>query len=158
MFPEVWRMYSLFGYETDGGRRSILWNTPMYFSEPTGQGGKQLDESLAAWLRTKRPLTRGEILAGLWKKIGDHGYTFVMLFQEDGRFVEHNIATKQTVVHGTWELENGGNITTHVEQREQGNLVIYECDIVANRSGMMYSGIETRNGGSNAYFRVFHFV
>jgi hypothetical protein len=55
----------LFGYETDGGRNSLLWREPHYFNIPGGQSGKQLDDHYASWMSTKRPLQTEELLAGM---------------------------------------------------------------------------------------------
>jgi hypothetical protein len=79
------RLIALFGYETDGGRKSPLWNNPWDFSRPGGQGGKMLDEALLEWKHTKRPLTESEVTQGEWSKVGDHGFTFKIKFLPNGK-------------------------------------------------------------------------
>lgn len=142
--------YRLFGYETQGGRSSLLWKVPMDFSE-------EFYAAYDRWLATKREFNREEIVTGMWKKIGDHGYSFAMRFFTDGRFVEHNIASEHDVVHGTWELL-AGRIRTTVVVEEQGSNATYELVIVANKVGNQHSGVERRNWAGGAYFTVLHFV
>ena len=86
-------LITLFGYETDRGRNSILWDSPFYFHTPGGQSGKELDQRFSDWMSTKRPIQKEEMLDGVWKKIADHGYTFVVRFLSDGTFIEHNVAS-----------------------------------------------------------------
>src|SRR3712207_3780899 len=74
------RLIALFGYETDGGRNSVLWQTPQYFSNPGGQAGKELDEKFGEWKAQKRPITFEEVVSGRWIKQGDHGYSFEVQF------------------------------------------------------------------------------
>lgn len=54
-----------------------------------GQGGKELDALYSDWMSTKRPPQIEELLDGMWKKIGDHGYAFVVRFLPDGTFTWH---------------------------------------------------------------------
>lgn len=94
-------LISLLGYETDNGRHSILWDSPQYFYSRVGQGGKELDQRFSDWMSTKRTIEKEELLDGMWKKISDHGYTFVVRFMPDGTFIEHYVASEQNVGHGT---------------------------------------------------------
>ncbi|GEM_PF-4339476 len=79
------RLTCLFGYETHGGRRSILWNCPYYFLMPGGQGGQMLDEAFAAWKLSKRPFSTDEVLRGYWVKASDQGRLFLYVFILMGR-------------------------------------------------------------------------
>jgi hypothetical protein len=146
---EFERLIQVFGYETDGGRRSRLWNEPRLFSNPIGQGGKDLDDALAAWQATKRELRREEMLAGSWAKVGDHGHSFIVTFHTDGSLTECGLFDMSSTQRGTW-LMVGKAIRTRVSR--------YELDIFGSREGRMHSGIEFEDGQRKptAYFEIIH--
>lgn len=147
----------LLGYETDRGRHSILWDSPFYFNATSGQSGKQLDDNYSNWMSTKRPVQTDELLDGMWKKISDHGYTFVVRFLPDGTFIEHSVISEQNVGHGTW-IQIGPFTRTRLEQMEAGEKASYELTLIANKTGLMHSAIEQRNGRTNAYFKMIHLI
>lgn len=147
----------LLGYETDNGRASILWDSPRYFYNRVGQGGKELDERFSNWMSTKRPIQKEELINGMWKKIADHGYTFVVRFLPDGTFIEHSVVSEQAVAHGTWQ-QLGPIIRTWLEQMEAGQMVHYVLTMIANKTGQIHSAIELRNRLPNAYFKMIHLI
>src|SRR6266403_4205013 len=65
-FPlELFRVYCLFGYETDGGRESALWNDPMSFHRLARERGS-FRRNYESWKLTKRNFSRNELLDGKW--------------------------------------------------------------------------------------------
>ncbi len=142
-------LYSLFGYETDGGKKSILWENPSYFMTASGQGGKELDADFAEWKNTKRGFTQEEIISGVWIKIGDNGYSFIMKCFENGSVNEHNIFDEHAEVNGTWQLVRGILVT---------NILQYNLNIVASKTGSIHSGIEfvEKQYKPHAYYKVVH--
>lgn len=147
----------LLGYETDGGRQSVLWDYPQYFHSRVGQGGKELDQRFDDWMRTKRTIQKEELIDGMWKKIADHGYTFVVRFMPDGTFIEHSVASENNVAHGTWQ-QLGPIIRTWIGQMEEGEQAGYVLSMIANKTGLIHSAIEKRNGRPNAYFKMIHLI
>ena len=149
--PEWAKVYSLFGYEVDGGRKSLFWQKPWYFSQNVGQAGKQLDESFAAWKATKRFFTIEEILSGTWIKIGDHGYSYSVTFFPDETFDEISLFDATVKHHGVWKQE-GTMIRT--------NVLEYELYIMANKTGAIHSGVECVGGKQtpDTYFKIIHLL
>jgi len=85
----LYRLYALWGYETQGGRQSPFWQDPATFMSPAGA------ESFRAWRATKRPFTKEEVTKGKWEKHGDEtGVYFdkqeLRLFP-DGTLREHDL-------------------------------------------------------------------
>ncbi|HLW02689.1 MAG TPA: hypothetical protein VKT82_28805 [Ktedonobacterales bacterium] len=147
--PEQILLYMLFGYETDGGRNSYLWDNPHYFSQPTGQGGKMLDENFAEWRQTKRAFTRNEITEGIWIKISDTGHTFMVKFHPDGSLSEHGMFDERNEWGGRWEL-----VGIALRMTING----YSLDVLAAKTGSIHSGLETSpgEGRPSTYFKVIH--
>lgn len=143
------RLIQLFGYETDGGRSSLLWRQPMYFDRPGGQAGQHLDEAYEEWAKQKRDFPADGLLNGRWTKVGDNGRSFFVIFHPDGTLTECSQSDPETSWSGTW-TKLGKAIRTHV-----GN---YELDLIANREGNVHSAIEFEKGRSepNAYFEFTH--
>ena len=141
------RMICLFAYETMGGRDALLWTNPSYFSNPGGQGGKELDEKLDAWRQQKRSFTREEVLRGRWIKIGENGFSFSVQFREDGTLVETRLFQPFGTLEGRWEL-----VGTVLRMR----VLNYELDVFASRCDDIHFGIEVEGNQPkpNAVFRV----
>ncbi len=147
--PEQIRLYMLFGYETQGGRNSYLWENPHYFSQPTGQGGKMLDEDYTAWKQIKRAFTKEEIIEGIWIKISDTGSTFVVKFHPDGSLSEHRLFDERNEWGGRWEL-----VGIALRMEING----YQLDVLAAKTGSIHSGLESPPGQERptTYFKVIH--
>lgn len=141
------RLYCIFGYETQGGRKSPLWDNQRLFVMASGQGGKMLDEDYHEWMGTKRKFTESEITNGVWIKEGDHGLSFKVKFHADGRLVESNLSDDSKSWEGAWELVSG------VLRTRVGD---YELDILAKNEGNVHSGIEVKDNRPNAYFKMIH--
>jgi hypothetical protein len=148
------RLYSLFGYETEGGTNSILWQAPHLFRNPIApsQGLKQFAQ-YPKWRETKRSFRRDEVTSGVWVKIGSHGYSFVVRFLDDGMLWEHELFNEDARQQGTWQL-----IDSDIGKVLRMNVQQYELDIVANKDGLMHSGIEFLENQykPHAYFKVIH--
>jgi len=144
-------MTRLFGYECHGGRQSQLWECPVLFSFPGGQGGKMLDEDYDAWVARKRPFKNEENLRqGQWVKVGDHGYQFLVRLHDKGTLTESPIFHPKASWPGTWELTPKGLLCMAVGP--------YRLFIVASRDDSIHSGVEFCEGNPkpNAYFKVIH--
>jgi tetratricopeptide (TPR) repeat protein len=139
------RKIALFGYETLGGKNSVLWSDPSTFS---------LNETYLEWLETKKDFTDRkidrEIVNHTWVKAGDHGYSFTVHFLPHGQLQESPLLDPARQLQGSWQLIDGVLRTT-VEQDENDTLVRYELDIFANRKGFMHSGIESRDNRETAH-------
>jgi hypothetical protein len=138
------RLIALFGYETDGGRNSHLWNNPWDFSRPSGQGGTMLDDALLEWKHTKRPIAESEVLKGEWSKVGDNGSSSHVKFLPAGKLIERNDSDSW---QGEWSLSNGV-LCVKIEK--------YELNVFGNKEGNTHSGVEVADGRLNAYFKMAH--
>ena len=142
------RAYSLFGYETDGGRNSGLWNDPYKFHELLSQRGSEFYDRYHTWLQSKRKFSPAEIIANKWIKVADHGYQHLVQFHPDGILTERSLFSFDEADHwvGSWSL---------IDDALRMNVGRYELDIIASRDGV-HSGIEDEDDHRNAYFRVIH--
>lgn len=142
--PRLSRAYCLFGFETDGGRESELWNNPLKFHEFISQRGNDFYKRYDSWAQTKRQFSFGEIVNSKWVKVADHGYHFHVNYHADKTFTERPIFSfnEEDYKRGTWELIDGV-LRMKIE--------IYELDIFGDRNGL-HSGIEDIDGDRNAYF------
>lgn len=148
-FPlELFRVYCLFGYETDGARESELWNDPMNFHRLARERGVDFLKHYNSWKLTKRNFSRDEILDGKWLKIADRGYPNCLELHDDGTLTERGLFSfdEDDCWGGAWKLIDGVL---------RLNIHIYELDVVASIDGL-HSGIEDEGDHRNAYFRVIH--
>jgi hypothetical protein len=138
------RMISAFGYETDGGKDSILWNDPMSFCAPEKTAGEY--EKFRGWTKTKRAFTEAEITASAWIKVSEHKTSHQVNFFENGRLIEKHLLIQNESKHwgGAWRLIDG------VLRLEIGEYVL---DILASADGI-HSGVEDFNGQRHSYFKV----
>jgi hypothetical protein len=148
---DLFRAYCLFGYETDGGRESALWDNPYRFHELLGQRGHDFHNRYDSWLQTKRNFSDGEVKNGRWVKIGDHGHQFHIKFLNDGIIHERHFFgfNESDYWEGTWKLIDGTLRLNFSSDR------LYELDIVASRDGI-HAGVEDADGQRNAYYRLIH--
>lgn len=143
------KLNMLFGYETMGGRSSILWDNPSHFTWATGQGGRMLDDDMAAWKQTKRAFDRKEITKGRWIKRSEHGPVYVVVCHSDGTLTEHEKGNAGDTWKGKWEL---AGVALRI------NIGEYELDVIANKEGNTHSGIESSSKDERIwnYFKVIH--
>lgn len=144
---ELFRVYCLFGYETDGGRESALWNDPMSFHRLARESAS-FRRNFESWKLTKRNFSRNELLNAKWVKVADHGTKHQCTLHEDGTLIESPLFSFDVNErwNGQWKLIDGVL---------RLNIQIYELDIVASKDGL-HSGIEDEGDHRNAYFRVVH--
>jgi hypothetical protein len=91
------RVTMLYGYETQGRRRSELVLHPRYQVAPA---------LFAEWLNKKRFITPQMLMAHRkWFKEGDHGHSFVISFLADGTLVECAAGNQDAKWKGTWTLQ-----------------------------------------------------
>lgn len=133
------RKISLFGYEMQGGRNSVLWTNPFTFS---------LDEAYEAWRNTKRDFSTEEIIDRIWIKTCNPEHTYIVRFSSDGSLRESSLSDSSKQWSGSWKLLDG---------MLRINIGDYELDIFANREGSVHSGIEFMKGmkDPDAYFVCF---
>ncbi len=151
MLEEQKRMNALFDYETDGGRRALLWREPQYWDSGISgsQSYWQFKERLDEWRKSKRAIERAEVLQGLWVKVGDNGISRVARFLPNGTVEENDLFDGNFRVEGVWELlKPPGVLRMRVQE--------YELDIFANKHTELHSGIEVVGFSLHAYFRVIH--
>jgi len=152
VLPLIMRSYSLFGYETDGGRVSTLWDKPEQFTHLIRTGGDSFHSSYTKWKQSKRRFSYEELIEGTWIKIGDHGEPHRVQFLHDGKLLERNLFnfTETDFWEGSWRLVDGVL---------RMNIGKYELDVTASVDGL-HSGIEDTYEADgierNAYFRVIH--
>ena len=144
-------MVQLFGYETDNGRNSVLWQDPMYFSQPRGQAGRELDENLGNWKLSKRPFNTDDVFTGQWVTIGDCGQPCLVRLDPDGTLAESLLFKPDDSWPGTWRMEMG---ILYIKIGQ------YELSVVASKDGNMHSGLEYEGDSSqpSAYFKVIRLV
>lgn len=152
---DLYRKIALMGYEQDG-------NTSPYFKDPSlfyeqVKGNNKLQSMYGGWKSTKRNFTHDEITTGKWLKIGTHGYTFLLTCSPDGTFSEYNIFNESHTNQGKWELHDLALKMT-IQQFEDGTPILYILDVMGNKTGVVHSGLETRNDVFHAYFKVFHVI
>jgi hypothetical protein len=146
-FPiEIFRVYCLFGYETDGGRESALWNDPMSFHRLARERDDAFSKYYDSWKQSKRKFSRDEVLAGTWVKVADKGQQHRLELHGNGTLTERARFNDNDYWAGKWKLIDG---------ILRLNINIYELDIVASKDGL-HSGIEDEGDHRNAYFIVFH--
>lgn len=144
-FPiEIFRVYCLFGFETDGCRESLLWDDPLRFHLLVRERGEVFQKTYDAWKRTKRRFSRDEVLDGQWLKVADRGQQHRVEFHNDGTLTERARFDQNDYWTGNWKLIDG---------ILRLNIQIYELDIVASRDGL-HSGVEDEEDHRNAYFTV----
>jgi hypothetical protein len=148
-FPiEIFRVYCLFGYETDGARESVLWNDPMSFHHLVRERGEAFRQCYDSWKLTKRKFSRNEVLDGKWVKVADKGPQHYLELHDDGTLTERTRFSFDENDHwgGKWKLIDG---------ILRLSINIYELDIVASRDEL-HSGVEDEGDHRNAYFIVAH--
>jgi tetratricopeptide (TPR) repeat protein len=133
MIQSQLRKIALFGYETQGGNRSVLWSDPGTFS---------LNETYLEWSETKRDFTERDFIDHIWIKAGDSGNFSTFHFLPQGLLYESPLLDSTERLQGSWKRIND-ILRTNIEQYEGGTLVKYELDIFANRNGLVHSGIES---------------
>jgi serine/threonine protein kinase len=152
VLPLIMRSHSLFGYETEGGRGSVLWGRPEQFTHLLRTGGEAFQTRYSEWRRHKRKFAFEEVLEGTWIKIGDHGEPHRVRFLQDGSLTERNLFnfSETDFWGGVWRLIDGVL---------RMNIGKYELDVTASVDGL-HSGIEDKYEPDgverNAYFRVVH--
>ena len=134
------RKKSLFGYETDGGRKSLLWNNPEVALS---------SEKYEAWDKTRRNFNREEILDGIWLKISDTGNYYKVRLLPHGRLVKCALFDANNHGEGSWSLLDGVLRIT---------IGWYTLDVFANYEGTKHSGIEfyKKEQTPDAYFTMLH--
>jgi len=160
--PNLSHAYCVFGYETDGGRESELWQNPFRFHELFSRSGKDFRLRFDEWLKMKRKFSIDEILNGNWVKVADHGHQHRLQFFEEGTLREWSLFSfdENDFWTGTWKLEDGV-LKTHikgyeeVEGENRRDEVGYDLEAIASRNGF-HSAVENRNNERNAYFRLIH--
>lgn len=142
--PVDMKRIALFGYETDGGRNSILWNNPEAFSS-----NSQYKARYEEWSKTKRKFTKDEVLNGTWVKVSEHGNSFIVQLSSDGQLKERSLFGSDEESQGKWSLENG------ILKLCVGE---YELSVFANSDSPIHSGVEYKQGLKDpwAYFKVIH--
>ncbi len=144
------RLLCLFGYETDGGETSRLWQDPAHVALPAGQPGRRLVERFEAWQHSKRAFLRGEVITGVWITIRAQGAAAEVQFHPDGTVTETTVFAPWTQQPGTWNLVANAVVRLHVAGRE--------LDIIANRTGFLHAGIEEHQVDATyrVYVKVIH--
>jgi hypothetical protein len=150
------RIYSLFGYETDGGDESLLWHDPSAFDRLAKERGDAFLDRFEAWSRKKRKFLLEDLLNGSWIKIADGSpYQHIVNFNEDGTLIERPLFAVQQLGKtwgGSWKLIDGVL---------RLNIDVYELDVVGSIDGL-HSGVEDSGGPyeqeepNQYYFRVIH--
>jgi len=151
--PELFRIYCLFGYETDvamSGTRdksvNDFWGRlPIHSPLSSNFLDTDLQERFEAWVQTKRYFFVDEIVRDKWRvEYVEHNFRdkYPMIFHSNGKFVGNPIDQSRAgddytpSEDGDWELKNG------ILQIYMGYDV--ECDIIASRGGQ-HSGIYHAN-------------
>ncbi len=136
---------ALYGHETGGGFPTHIKSIGAFQS----------------WeVETKRDFTDGELTKGQWRKEGNHNYTFIVTFSQDGTLSEYNMYNPSHRNEGTWELCTPFNhrhyIRITIMQHEDGTPFTYRMFLMANTTKDYHSAVETRNESIHAYFKLFH--
>ncbi len=104
-----------------------------------------LDEDYNKWLSAKRPFTSIEVSSAVWDKHSDHGHSFKVILNRNGKLTEYSPSNPDDTWEGDWKVEDG------ILQIKVGK---YELSVVANKEGDTHSGVEMADGAPNAYFTV----
>jgi hypothetical protein len=123
------RLLCLFGYETDGGDTSRLWQDPDHVALPAGQPSRRLVARFQDWQHSKRAFLRGEVITGVWITIRAQGAAAQVQCHPDGRVTETTLFALWTQQPGTWSLVANAVVRLQVAGRE--------LDIIANRTGWL---------------------
>jgi hypothetical protein len=101
------RLIMLFGYETQGGRKSRVWGNAQTFPYYTVRNGsakgivipltddehaaaKQLENAYELWENGKRKFIHDEVIRGEWLKQSDIGLSFIVIFHPEGKLTERS--------------------------------------------------------------------
>ncbi len=133
------RMLSLFGYETNGGPQSALWENPL---------NAELDiEKFQKWRGTKRDFRKEELINHTWIKSRGSEPTYLVQFLSNRDFKESIIFDPDSQWQGSWQISADGVLRINVGE--------YELDIFADKSSSIHTAIEYKKG-KNAPFA--HYV
>lgn len=118
------RLIESYGFERDGGERSILWSDPQYFPQPGGQAGKMLDEAFDEYTSTKGVIYSSRLEGGTFLKCTSHGRVFVVQLLAGGELREASVNDTSEWWRGAWMVTNGlVNSEGVLEPSEKGFLV-----------------------------------
>ncbi len=85
--PDWFRILCLFGYETQGGKRSPLWQDPLCYLQSSNGDAEQMDRALQVWVRGRRLLRSEEIVDSEWWQEPEEGDGAIIRCKRDGTLI-----------------------------------------------------------------------
>jgi hypothetical protein len=151
-----YRLIESYGFERDGGERSILWSDPRYFPQPGGQAGKMLDEAFDRYTSTKGVIYGSRLDGGTFLKRTSHGRVFVVQPLAGGELREASINDPSEWWRGAWIVTDGlVNREGVLGPSDKGFLVTnigqYSTALFPDKSSEVLAGPEHNAHGGRAF-------
>jgi hypothetical protein len=126
----------------------------------TGRQPESPTDSIhTAWMRTKRPFSRDEIVGSYMLKLGELCGGYLIHFHADGTVTERNMFRPEKSWTCHWTLDDAGVI--HLvcpAENDRKEPVRCSLDIVASATGNIHAGCEDTDESDNnviEHFKVF---
>ena len=117
------------------------------------------DPIYPAWLRTKRPFTREEVVGSYMLKLGELCGGYLIHFHADKTVTERNMFRPEKSWTCHWTLDGAGVIhLTCPAENDRKEPVRCSLDIVASATGTVHAGCEDTDEADNdtiEHFKVF---
>jgi hypothetical protein len=117
------------------------------------------DPAYSAWLKTKRPFTRDEIVGSYMLKLGELCGGYLVRFNGDGTVTERYMFDPGKTWTCQWTLDEAGVIHLSCPgENERKQPVRCNLDIVASPVGAIHAGCENTDEADNLvieHFKVF---
>jgi hypothetical protein len=117
------------------------------------------DPTYSAWLKTKRPFTRDEIVGAYMLKLGELCGGYLVRFNADGTVTERYMFSPEKTWTCHWTLDDAGVIHLSCPgENDRKEPVRCNLDIVASPVGHIHAGCENTDEADNPvieHFKVF---
>ena len=147
--PELFRLYCLFGYETDERQSSSIWQPRPLITPVPSDLGVDIQERFSTWLDSKRQFVFDELVRGTWSIIRagfsprEEETWGPVDFREDG-----SCTSIVAGPPGRWELVCGA-LQMHMDEGRTD----YRYFMVASKGGL-HSGLHILEDDCYSYIRL----
>ena len=114
------------------------------------------DPAYPAWMRTKRPFTRDEVVGSYMLKLGELCGGYLVQFHADGTLTERYMFRPEKSWTCHWTLDEAGVIhLTCPGENDRKEPVRCRLDIVASATGTVHAGCEDTDEAANEVIEHF---
>lgn len=126
----------------------------------TGQRPQSSGDSIfSAWMKTKRPFSREEVVGCHMLKLGELCGGYLIRFNADGTVTERYMFRPEKSWTCHWTLDDDGVIHLNCPaENDRKEAVRCRLDIIANASGTIHAGCEDTDESDNdviEHFKIF---